>query len=426
MRDRTGPGLVAAFALLSLAASPRSDDSPRYQVLATIPLGAKIREATFSADFRHCAYLLLKSKTDKRAIVDGKPGPAFDFIGGVTFSSDGTRWAHAGIRGSKQWMVVDGREQEAFDRVGTDVHFSPDGRHVSYYAKKGADQFIVTDGKRGPAFDDIRGSDAQADYSISADGRRYAYSARKGKSWFTVIDGVPGEPYDEVSQFAGFSPDGRHAASLGRRGSKRWIVLDGKAREIGVYDIAAWPAVSSDGRHVAFFAKKNGQVFVVADGMETPVSGDAYAIQFAPDDQRLIYLKIVGGQRSVVEGGRAGPLFSGADYPHVGPRGRILAYVAEDGRRAYPIVNGRHGADFDLGRIGPPGFSPDGAHVAFIAQRYGRWLLVVDGREIPLPGPPVGWAWKPLFSFNPKSDAISLALRIGRDFVRATFPVPQS
>lgn len=426
MRDRTGFGLAAILAALSLSAFAAADGAPRFQILTTLPVGAKVRQTTFNSDYRHYAYLLLKSKTDKRAVVDGRPGAAFDFIGGVTFSPDGKHWAHAGMRGSRQMIVLDGREQEAFDYVGTDVHFSPDGRHVFYYARKGPDQFIVTDGKRGAAFDEIRGTSGQADFYFSDDGRRYAYAARKGKRWFTVIDGVPGEAYDEVSQITGFSPDARHAVSLGRRGKKRWAIVDGKAREIGEYDIAALPAVSSDGRHVAFFAKKGGRVFVVADGKESPGADSAYGIQFAADDQRLIYMRIDGKERSIVDGGLVGPPFHGSGYPRVGPRGRILEYVAEERGWAYPFVNGRRGANYDLNRVGTAEFSLDGAHVAFVAQRYGRWLLVVDGHEIVLPGPPAGFAWLPLLSFNSKSDEIDMALRLGRDVVRAAIPVPRS
>jgi hypothetical protein len=428
MRDLLGPVLATAIAFVGFSAFAVAGGAPRLQVLAAVPPGEKAKDPGLSADFRHVAYLVIKSKTDKRAVVDGKPGAAFDFIGGVTFSADGSRWGHAGIRGSTQRFVIDGKEQPAFDRVGTDIVFSRDGRHFSYYAKKSSDVFVVTDGKRGPAFDEIRGSggDGQGDLTASADGSRVAYVARKGKSWFTVIDGVPGEPYDEVSQRTGFSRDGRHAVSLGRRGTKRWLILDGQASEIPSYDIAAWPIISLDGRHVAFFAKKDGRRFLVVDGKESAaVDGGALPIEFAPGDQRLIYETSENNGHRVYDGDRVSDAYEYINYPIVSPDGRALAYAIDVRGWSYPVVNGRRGAPFDFRDVGAFAFSPDGAHLAFIGRRYGRWFLVVDQSETPLPGEPAGRAPETVF-FNAQGDEAAVAVRQGSAFVRVSVAVPRS
>ena len=70
-----------------------------------------------------------------RVVLDGQPqASVFDGVAnsGVNFSPDGRRVAYIGMRGSKYFLVVDGREYGPFDGIAqAGVQFSPSGKRLS-------------------------------------------------------------------------------------------------------------------------------------------------------------------------------------------------------------------------------------------------------------------------------------------------------
>ena len=64
--------------------------------------------------------------------------------------------AYGARAGSKQCVVVDGKEEKQYDAIveGTLV-FSPDSKRVAYGARAGSRVFVVMDGKEGNQYDAI-------------------------------------------------------------------------------------------------------------------------------------------------------------------------------------------------------------------------------------------------------------------------------
>ena len=74
----------------------------------------------------------------------------------------------------------------------------------------------------------------------------------------------------------------------------------------------------------------------------------------------------------------------------VSPDGTRVAWVAERGGRQLVVVDGQEGPVYDRvwlgfadGAPGGPRFSPDSRHLVYQAQRGGRWSVVIDGQEGP-------------------------------------------
>ena len=155
--------------------------------------------AVFSPDSQRMAVFVEKGRRHCW-LVDGKPGPEFDGVFGLTFSPDSQRFIYTGKRASQFSVVIDDVESRAYEGVVNSlVHFSPDSRHVAFLAKR--DQM----------------------YRL-------------------VLDGKEGAEYDWPGQRIAFSPDSQHVAFLAGRGrvsspdqqpDRVFVVVDG--RESGAY-----------------------------------------------------------------------------------------------------------------------------------------------------------------------------------------------
>ena len=84
----------------------------------------------------------------------GGEGKEYEGIGGMSlkFSPHSERVAYAAKVGSKQFVVVDGKEQKQYDGVGL-LTFSPQGNHIAYAAKRGDKWLVVIDGKEEKQYD---------------------------------------------------------------------------------------------------------------------------------------------------------------------------------------------------------------------------------------------------------------------------------
>ena len=146
-------------------------------------------------------------------------------IGQPVSSPDSRRVAYVAKDGAKRHVVVDGKEEKAYDFIDvTSLAFSPDSHRVAYVASIGGKQIVVVDGNEGKPYDD-----AQA-LLYSPDSRRMAYAAKVGEKWFVVVDGNPEKPYDIIAEPSMiFSPDSSRMAYLARGGDQWVAVVDGVA-----------------------------------------------------------------------------------------------------------------------------------------------------------------------------------------------------
>lgn len=182
-----------------------------------------------------------------------------------------------------------------------------------------------------------------------------------------VVDGKPGEPFSAVRRPL-FSPDGAHLAYEAMAGELWHLVVDGR------------PNAGTATRYL-------GHEF----------SGDSSRIAYIDDadergEGRLVVADLAFATHTVVAEGVSGAVSNDersrvAAVSRVDGRQRVIAFRFDDPDMAkwWPLYDAVHGVTFGL----------DGVSVAYVAERSGEHLVVLDEKEAPLPpgealvGPPV-------------------------------------
>lgn len=231
------------------------------------------------------------------------------------------------------------------------IFFSTLGRGGAYLASGPGGSRMVHDGKRGNPYQGIGG------VALSPDGSRIAYGALLDGKWRMVENGVDGESFDEVGDPV-FSADGRHLAYEALTG-KRWhIVLDGRTND-GVVQYYQKPVFSADGSKV--FLIENTE----KDGLFRFVVSDLQFVKQSRKEMRALGT-VVSKSRTRI-----------ATVQQEGDTYHVLQFTFADPDKP------SKGADYDA--ISDLAFSPDGASLAYLARRGATRLLVLDGKEEPLP-----------------------------------------
>jgi hypothetical protein len=332
-------------------------------------------------------------------------------VEGLVMGSDGLRFA-AKIKRGKQWvLVVDGKEGPAFDDI-TGISFSlPAARHIVYAAKRNGKWTEMLDDKElGSAFDApipdpsknprnaagpmwmpppaspgsvgsmLNGLDAAGMLYTALNTRhsqpvaptaKDAAREMEGSSWFWQNDNLQ-----------------RHAYA-GRRGKTSLMFIDGK--EGPEFGEISGPVFSPNGKRLAFASKRQKEWRMVVDGVEGPSFQDLGAPMFSLDGLRLAYAAKLEKQWAIVEGANSGAKFMDISSPYFSPDGKRLAYWAKrqmkkrtSGSEVYVIselivADGKEGPEFDA--AGPPVFSADSMHLAYRAKgKKKEHVLIVDGQ----------------------------------------------
>lgn len=298
-------------------------------------------------------------------------------------------------KGAGRQVHVDGRPAgPEFDGVFVEKSFvrSRDGRRTAYAVVKETkpgecstcgpqgEWRAVVDGEAGPVYDRVNG------LVFSPDGKRVAYGAMihsgGGDVWHLVVDGKETLlPYDSLSYLSpAFTPDGRRLVYVALRGEKTVVVVDG--REGKAYDRvgAAIPVFSADGKHMAYTARDYGRPeVVVLDGKEGPgfEAVPATSLVFSAAGDRFAY----GGRRengrwSAVVDGVVGPEYDQVDRLAFGAEGGRFAYHAKKGGRWVLVVDGKEVVEAEEFSKDAPVFSPDGRRVAQGLKKDGGWKMV--------------------------------------------------
>lgn len=272
-----------------------------------------------------------------RVVLDGQPqASVFDGVAnsGVNFSPDGRRVAYIGMRGSKYFLVVDGREYGPFDGIAqAGVQFSPSGKRLSLYVVRDDRWQVWLDGALSPPYDGI------ISYPVySRDESRVAFGARNGQAWSLVVDGVEQQPVKGLLDNFGFTASGELYAA--------YQLADGFRVRIGDRTSESFTAInkpglirSASGRAIAFIAARGQEVFVCVDlvcgpphrqiGTRVLVDRSIFGDNFWKALGAGVVLGLVSGQAVSVSGGGS------AHYTIVGsvvfsPDDRHHAYVASD------------------------------------------------------------------------------------------------
>lgn len=207
--------------------------------------------------------------------------------------SDSARLAFVATEGEKEFVVVDGKPEQKYDRISS-LQISEDGSVVSYVAKLEGKEFVVRNGT-------LVGTEYESVSRLYSESDRYSYHAYKNcplQSSFNycvarlVVNGNE-MPLDEQDvEEGGVLADGGYYA-LVKRGDKKAVIFNGS--EIGMYDTVMGvlgfesPKFSHDQKRYAFTASSNGKMFAVIDGKKQTEHEFVSEIIVSPDFSTIEY-----------------------------------------------------------------------------------------------------------------------------------------
>lgn len=265
--------------------------------------------------------------------------------------------------------------------------FAERGGGVAWIDSGGGKSRVVHNGRAGRAYA------AVGTVSLSLDGRRIAYGADVGGEWRMVVDGKEGDAYRALGDPV-FSPDGRHLAYKAQLQDGWHLVVDGKASPDPVANISGM-GFSGDSLRIAVVEAAGGDAWgrlVVTDvgqAARTVVAAQVRDLLLNSARTRLVAVeKLEKGQRTITVG------FDRLDQPVLGPPQDNIASVA---------------------------FAGNGVSVACLATRSGRFHVIVDDEDAPLPleDNPVG---DPVVSRDGSAIGIPVISPSGSVVVREPFP----
>lgn len=229
--------------------------------------------------------------------------------------------------------------------------YSKRGGGVAYVAEKNGKEYVVHNGRAGKQYD------AVGAIALSPDGVRIAYGVLVDKKWRMSIDGKEGAAYSTVKSPL-FSPDGNHLAYQAMAGEKWYLVMDTNANA-GTPMRLLDHQFSADSARIAYIDNADdtnrGQLVVSDLGFarQTTVSPGVTKMFVNQDASRIAAIRFAENMQRIVE----------------------CSFSRPDVVKAWPLYDVIH----------DPAFGPDGASLAFAAEREGRSLMVLNDREEELP-----------------------------------------
>jgi len=275
----------------------------------------------------------------------------------------------------------------------TDVCVSDDGLHYAAVMPSGSRQVVSHDGKPGPQFDEI-GSWGGPAIVLPKNGAHVAYIARRGSQRFIVVDGkeIPVELSGgqnmhylraEVRDQIKFSPDGKHFFYAPNSTDFVHLVLEGN--ENPDFESIESPVFSEEGGHYAYVATKDGQKVLVVDGkVETPLDQEIFRLQFSRDGKHHAYGRRSGEKAVVVLDGKPQQEYRDIAWEtiYLSPTGRLCYQATKDegdaGSKSVVIVDGKESPTSEISE--KLLFSPDGKHFAYITTSSDGTSVVLDGK----------------------------------------------
>jgi WD40 repeat protein len=108
-----------------------------------------------------------------------RTGKVYDAAEGLVYSSDGAVSAFAARKGNSWFVVVNGTDGSAFDRV-VSPKFSPDGKFLVYRARKDGKRFVVVADASGKILRQLPTYEQVFDVQFTSDGTSVAYGVKDG------------------------------------------------------------------------------------------------------------------------------------------------------------------------------------------------------------------------------------------------------
>lgn len=118
---------------------------------------------------------------------DGKKENSYEETSDLVYNSDGSQHAYAARNGKNWFIVVNGQEGPAFDKVVTPL-FSPDGRVLVYRARKEGRRFMVVADTGGKVVSQHPPYEMVFPPVFTADGKAVAYGVKDGRQFIWKVE----------------------------------------------------------------------------------------------------------------------------------------------------------------------------------------------------------------------------------------------
>lgn len=317
-----------------------------------------------SADRRHVAAVIERGGKQlvRHDLRDGEP---FAGIGLEGLQLDAHRVVYPAQLDDGAWVVVDGAHRSArFDAVGAVLLA---GGRVSFAAERGAKWFVVREGQpeSGP-WDEVLAGSLRA----SSSGQTVAFAARRGGKTFVVVNDDERGPFDAVGQFQ-FQAERLTFTARTTEG----VFVHGPGG--GVF--GPWEDVveltTGDGQF-AFAARVEKEWKIFRRGAMGPGFERVAGLTFA--GARFLFAGRKGGEEFVIDGERQLGPYSALKQQLLVTSAGTLVYAGKRADGWYVIRD-------EIEASGPwtdvSALVVSGEHDAFIGERDGRSVVVVDGIE---------------------------------------------
>ncbi|MDF1800622.1 MAG: hypothetical protein P1V81_15705 [Planctomycetota bacterium] len=438
--------MTAALVLLALAGlSLPEEDLFTERLVATMPAGAALEGTSFldpngelftprspvrwSPDGSQVAYVAYLAD-GTHPVVGDEVGPAFDYIDPPVFHGNEGAFRVGNREGKDRevWWVWRGEASikqlgKGQDWIGA-IALSPDDGEAVFWTQPGAkvmaggaydrsNQVFQSPWKKGKQWSDASSLTAPL---FDPDGKRIYTAAMKGSEWFVLTIDKKGEHRAKqgfgMLQDMVLQPDGdglalvvpdtspRRGGSSGPSappgfgsGGMKSVVQVGKETFGADFDSAGAPAYSADGKHLAYKVKRKGQFGILVDAGDEPVAWHDFVTTpvFGPKGKQLAYaanqgtevqpwfdMKLsmdradrTGTEQVVIQDRKGKQVETGEHFQRIegltwSPDGELLAFAAQ-GEEGWRVHAGDKVSDaYD--HIGELHFSKDGKRLAFGAR----------------------------------------------------------
>lgn len=312
----------------------------------------------------------LIAKVDMKKMVD----PSF------SISQNLRRIAYRIKSGSKQRVVIDGREQLLYDSVSS-VIFNPDGNSFAYYGRSGSKWFIIRNGKEV-----VRTSSQITSILFHPRAGSILYIIIERNKSYLVANGVKSQPYDYISENSlAFAPDRNKIAFLAQKGTRQMIVYAGK--EGTGFNEVGFPILSAAGNRMGYWARRGENWYVVIDGKESGPYNAVHELVFSNDGKHSAYHAVKGGKHIAVRDGKESEKYIMVHSLTFNPSGKNLAYGIEssiknkEGFNHYAVINGKMLPCYETVVEGTLTWSHDGTKLAYEAEWHDEFFAIVGGKE---------------------------------------------
>jgi len=118
---------------------------------------------------------------------DGVKENKYEEASALVYSRDGSLHAYTARRGNNWFVVLNGKEGSAFDRVVTPL-FSPDSRQLIYRARKDGKRFVVVTDRDGNVINQHPAYEQVFQPVFTADGKSIAYGVKDGNKLIWKVE----------------------------------------------------------------------------------------------------------------------------------------------------------------------------------------------------------------------------------------------